>query len=229
MEAMRKQGDLQNQSEQTVGQLRLQVESRFVNVRSSGVFSSCRNSWNSIIHCILNIFTLDCQSWETFWLNFVQSKSRKRKKDECLNRRSRWSENFNNSVIKHTKRWNEIFKFLQYSTCLMSQYWTCDRLSELQSNQAEQARRRDELIHQLEVVQRERDHTAETERIRLQSKLADMSEELHQKLLQKEMKLREDSQKKLADLEKVCVLMKKLFQIWSLSRMVQNVLDFSYL
>ena len=103
----------------------------------------------------------------------------------------------------------------------MSQYWTCDRLSELQSNQAEQARRRDELIHQLEVAQRERDHTAETERIRLQSKLADMSEELHQKLLQKEMKLREDSQKKLADLEKVCVLMKKIFQILSLSRMVQ--------
>ena len=69
------------------------------------------------------------------------------------------------------------------------------------------------MLHQLEVAQRERDHTAETERIRLQSKLADMSEELNQKLLQKEIKLREDSQKKLADLEKVCVLVIKIFQI----------------
>ena len=73
----------------------------------------------------------------------------------------------------------------------------------MQSSQAEQTRRRDELIHQLEVLQREKDHNAETERLRMQSKLADISEELHQRLLQKELKLKEDMQRKYEELEKV--------------------------
>ena len=53
------------------------------------------------------------------------------------------------------------------------------------------------------MLQREKDHNAETERLRMQSKVADISEELHQKLLQKEMKLKEDLQRKHEELEKV--------------------------
>ena len=52
-------------------------------------------------------------------------------------------------------------------------------------------------------MQREKEHAAETERIRLQSKIAEIAEEVSKKILQKEMKLREESSGKYSELEQV--------------------------
>lgn len=68
---------------------------------------------------------------------------------------------------------------------------------------AEQARKREENMHALNVVQREKEHAAESERIKLQSKIAEIAEEVSKKILQKEMKLREESQHKFAQVEQV--------------------------
>ena len=68
---------------------------------------------------------------------------------------------------------------------------------------SEQARKREESLHSLDVIQREREHAVETERIKLQSKIAEIAEEVSKKMLQKEMKLREESQARYAQVEQV--------------------------
>ena len=77
------------------------------------------------------------------------------------------------------------------------------RLTDVSAGVAEQNRRREEALHALEVMQREKEHAAETERIRLQSKIAEIAEEVSKKILQKEMGLREESTRKYAELEQV--------------------------
>ena len=79
------------------------------------------------------------------------------------------------------------------------------RVSDLQAAVTEQARKREEAMHALDTLQRERDHGAETERIKLQSKIAEIAEEVSKKILQKEIKLRQESQDKFAALESVSV------------------------
>lgn len=59
-------------------------------------------------------------------------------------------------------------------------------------------------MHALDVVQREREHAAENERIKLQSKIAEIAEEVSKKILHKEIKLREEATDKFSKIEKVC-------------------------
>ncbi|XP_013381953.1 paramyosin isoform X8 [Lingula anatina] len=77
------------------------------------------------------------------------------------------------------------------------------KISELMSNIAEQNRKREEAMHALDSIQREREHAAETERIKLQGKIAETAEEVSKKILQKEIKLREESQEKFNMVEKL--------------------------
>jgi hypothetical protein len=67
----------------------------------------------------------------------------------------------------------------------------------------EQNRKREEAIHALETVQREREHAAEKERIKIQGKIAETAEEVSRKILQKEARLREEAQQRYAQLEQV--------------------------
>jgi len=77
------------------------------------------------------------------------------------------------------------------------------RIGELQTALAEQSRKREEAMHALEAVQREREHAAETERLKLLSRIAQISEEVSQKILQKELKLRDDTVDRCNRMEKV--------------------------
>lgn len=70
---------------------------------------------------------------------------------------------------------------------------------------AEQTRKREEAMHALDVVQREREHAAENERIKLQSRIAEIAEEVSKKILHKEIKLREEATDKFSKIEKVGV------------------------
>jgi len=77
------------------------------------------------------------------------------------------------------------------------------RVNDLHTNLAEQNRKREEAMHALDVVQREREHAAESERIRLQSRIAEIAEEVSKKILHKEIKLREEATDKFSKIEKV--------------------------
>ena len=68
---------------------------------------------------------------------------------------------------------------------------------------AEQNRKREEAMHAMDMIHREREHAAETEKIKLQSKLTESIEEMNKRLLTKEIKLREEIQEKYQHLEKV--------------------------
>ena len=58
-------------------------------------------------------------------------------------------------------------------------------------------------MHNMEVMQREKEHNQETDKLKMNSKIGDISEEVSKKLMQKEMKLREEMQSKYSELEKV--------------------------
>ncbi len=79
-------------------------------------------------------------------------------------------------------------------------------MAELQAAISEQSRRREETVHALEVMQREKDHAAEMERSKLQSKLTEVAEDVTRKILQRDLKLREESQDKYGQLQEVCLL-----------------------
>lgn len=76
-------------------------------------------------------------------------------------------------------------------------------MNDLHNGLAEQTRKREEAMHALDVVQREREHAAENERIKLQSKIAEIAEEVSKKILHKEIKLREEATDKFSKIEKV--------------------------
>ncbi|CAG5124920.1 unnamed protein product, partial [Candidula unifasciata] len=76
------------------------------------------------------------------------------------------------------------------------------KVSTLQQNLADQARKRDEAMHVLDMTHREKEHSLENEKLRLQGKLTETVEEMNQRLLNKEMKLREELQEKYVQLEK---------------------------
>ena len=59
-------------------------------------------------------------------------------------------------------------------------------------------------MHALDMIAREREHVAESERLKLQAQLAEMVEDVNKKILTKEIKLREEIQDKSLQLEKVC-------------------------
>lgn len=77
------------------------------------------------------------------------------------------------------------------------------RLNDVSSSLAQQNTKRDEFLHSRDLMQREKEHEANTERLKLQNKMAEMVEEVSRKILAKEMKLREEAQEKYLQLEKV--------------------------
>ena len=74
----------------------------------------------------------------------------------------------------------------------------------MQASVAEQSRRREEAVHSLESMVRDRDHVHEQERLRLTSKIGEISEEVGKKVLAKEIKLRQEFQEKFSTVESVC-------------------------
>ncbi|KAK7490868.1 hypothetical protein BaRGS_00017924, partial [Batillaria attramentaria] len=77
------------------------------------------------------------------------------------------------------------------------------RVNELNMALGEQNRKREEAMHAMDMIHREREHAAETEKLKLQSKLTENMEEMNKRLLTKEIKLREEIQEKHLQLEKV--------------------------
>ncbi|XP_050391480.1 coiled-coil domain-containing protein 154 isoform X2 [Patella vulgata] len=77
------------------------------------------------------------------------------------------------------------------------------KINELQQGLADQSRKREEAIHSLDMLQREKEHEVETEKLRLEGKLTESVEDVNKRLLTKEMKLREELQDKFLQLEKV--------------------------
>ncbi|XP_038063747.1 golgin subfamily A member 6-like protein 22 isoform X4 [Patiria miniata] len=76
------------------------------------------------------------------------------------------------------------------------------KLNDIQSQVHEQSRKRDETIHTIDVVQREREHAADNERLKMQGKIAEIAEEVSRKILSKEIRLREEAQQKFGNIEK---------------------------
>ena len=81
------------------------------------------------------------------------------------------------------------------------------RINELQSSLSEQTRKREENMHTVDMVLREKDHAAQAERLQINAKVTDTMEDVNKKLLTKEMKIREDIQAKYLQLEKVGLFM----------------------
>ncbi|KAH9498937.1 hypothetical protein Btru_005400 [Bulinus truncatus] len=77
------------------------------------------------------------------------------------------------------------------------------RVSELQNNLSEQNRKRDEALHSLDLMQREKERFSENEKFKIQGKLSETVEEVNKKLLNKEIKLREELQEKYKHLERL--------------------------
>ena len=77
------------------------------------------------------------------------------------------------------------------------------RFGELQTGLAEDGRRRDEMLHSLELSQKERSHAVDAELGRLNQRIADMVEEASRRVAQCEMKLKEEIVAKFTHLEKV--------------------------
>ncbi|XP_070579811.1 coiled-coil domain-containing protein 154-like isoform X5 [Ptychodera flava] len=76
------------------------------------------------------------------------------------------------------------------------------KMNDMQSQIHEQGRKRDESMHALDVIQREREHAADNERLKMQGKIAEIAEEVSKKILHKEIRLREEAQQKFANIEK---------------------------
>ncbi|XP_022089345.1 golgin subfamily A member 6-like protein 22 isoform X2 [Acanthaster planci] len=76
------------------------------------------------------------------------------------------------------------------------------KINDLQSQVHEQSRKRDETLHTIDVVQREREHAADNERLKMQGKIAEIAEEVSRKILSKEIRLREEAQQKFGNIEK---------------------------
>ncbi|XP_070579805.1 putative leucine-rich repeat-containing protein DDB_G0290503 [Ptychodera flava] len=76
------------------------------------------------------------------------------------------------------------------------------KMAELQSHVLEQDRKQDETVHAFNMMLKERDHTAEKERLKLQGRVAEIAEEVNKKMVQQEISLREETQKKFEYIEK---------------------------
>lgn len=73
----------------------------------------------------------------------------------------------------------------------------------MQQDLADQNRKREEAMHAMDMIHREKEHSAENDKLRLQGKLTETMEELNKRMLTKEIKLREELQEKCTHLERV--------------------------
>ncbi|KAL8561223.1 hypothetical protein ACOMHN_024479 [Nucella lapillus] len=77
------------------------------------------------------------------------------------------------------------------------------KVNELNMALGEQHRKREESMHALDMIHREKEHSSETDKLKLQSRLTENLDEMNKRLLTKEIKLREEMQQKQQQLEKV--------------------------
>ena len=77
------------------------------------------------------------------------------------------------------------------------------RVTDLQASLSEQTRQQDAAVHALDVIRREKEHAADTERIKLQGRIAEVAEEVIKKVLNREIKLREETDHKFSQIEQV--------------------------
>ena len=95
------------------------------------------------------------------------------------------------------------FQCFLHLSCVSLLSYPQYRINDIQSQVHEQNRKRDETTHALDVVQREREHAADNERLKMQGKIAEIAEEVSRKILTKEIRLREEAQQKFGNIEKV--------------------------
>lgn len=81
------------------------------------------------------------------------------------------------------------------------------RSNELKQLISEQNRKREESMHALDMIAREKEHKTESDRMKQQAKVAETLEDINKKILNKEIKLREEIQDKHVQLEKVDVVL----------------------
>lgn len=77
------------------------------------------------------------------------------------------------------------------------------RIYELQQALSEANRRRDEGMHTMDIILREKDHANQADKLNLTSKVADTVEDVNKRLLSKEIKMREEMQERYLQLERV--------------------------
>ncbi|GFO32100.1 neurofilament heavy polypeptide-like isoform x5, partial [Plakobranchus ocellatus] len=77
------------------------------------------------------------------------------------------------------------------------------QVNSLQQTIAEQNRKREESLHALDMMHREKEHAAENEKLRLQGRMSETVEEVNKRMLAKEIKLREELQEKYSQLERI--------------------------
>jgi len=71
---------------------------------------------------------------------------------------------------------------------------------------SEQSRKREENMHSVDMVLREKEHAAQAERLQLTTKMGTTVEDVNKRLTAKEMKIREEIQAKYLQLEKVGIV-----------------------
>lgn len=78
-----------------------------------------------------------------------------------------------------------------------------NRVHELQQQLNDASRKREESMHTVDMLLREKEHLSAAERMTLTSKVADTVEDVNKKLLSKEIKMREEMQDRYLNLERV--------------------------
>ena len=76
-------------------------------------------------------------------------------------------------------------------------------MAELQTALTRLSHQQEEALQTYAAEQKQKEHAAEKENIRLQAKIAEAAEQLSNKALQRELKLREETQSRHAQLEQV--------------------------
>lgn len=87
------------------------------------------------------------------------------------------------------------------------QAFVCVSLEQLRATVQETNHKREEEMYANAMNSKEKENLLENERNLIASKLAELSEEQSKKMLQKEIRLREDAQAKFVLLEKVCQIL----------------------
>ncbi|KAK3782928.1 hypothetical protein RRG08_016307 [Elysia crispata] len=77
------------------------------------------------------------------------------------------------------------------------------QVNSLQQTIADQNRKREESLHALDMLHREKEHVAESEKLKLQGRMSETVEEVNKRILSKEIKLREELQEKYNQLERI--------------------------
>eukprot|EP00105_Crassostrea_gigas_P029455 XP_011451411.1 PREDICTED: early endosome antigen 1 isoform X18 [Crassostrea gigas] len=77
------------------------------------------------------------------------------------------------------------------------------KIYELQQALSEANRRRDEGMHTMDIILREKDHANQADKLNLTSKVADTVEDVNKRLLSKEIKMREEMQERYLQLERL--------------------------